>query len=156
MRILIREQVFSWADKFSVTDENGEARYIVEGQFFSWGKKLRVYDLQEREVAYIEQKAMSFLPRYCVYVGDHLIGEVVKEISFFHPKYSVRGAGWDVEGEFGEHNYTVFKNDCPVVSIDKDWFTWGDCYTLDISDTQDEIQALALVLAIDCAMETRD
>ncbi|MBO5041445.1 MAG: LURP-one-related family protein [Clostridia bacterium] len=156
MRLLIREKIFTWADKFTVTDEHGEARYTVEGQFFSWGKKLRVYDLQGREVAYIEQKVMSFLPRYCVYVGEHLIGEVTKEISFFHPRYSVRGAGWDVEGEFWEHNYTVFKNGRPIVSIDKDWFAWGDCYTLDIADPQDEIQALALVLAIDCAMETGD
>ena len=107
MRLLIREKVFSWADKFTVTDENGEARYIVEGQFFSWGKKLRVYDLQEREVAYIEQKVMSFLPRYCVYVGDHLIGEVVKEISFFHPRYSVRGSGWFVGADTESAKNTV-------------------------------------------------
>ncbi len=156
MRLLIREKVFSWADKFTVTDEHGEPRYTVEGQFFSWGKKLRIYDLADREIAYIEQKVMSFMPRYCVYVGDNLIGEVVKEVSFFRPKYSVRGAGWDVEGEFWEHCYTVFKNGQPIVSIDKDWFTWGDCYTLDIADSADEVQALSLVLAIDCAIETRD
>ena len=63
------------------------------------------------------------------------------------------GAGWDVEGEFWEHSYTVSKDGRPIVSIDKEWFTWGDCYTLDISDPADEIYALALVLAIDCAME---
>lgn len=156
MKLLIREKVFSWSDRFTVTDEAGDPRYTVEGQFFSWGKKLRVYDIMEREVAYIEQKVMSFMPRYRVYVGENLIAEVVKEFSFFRPRYSVLGAGWDVEGEFWEHSYTVSKNGRPVVSIDKEWFTWGDCYTLDILDPADEIRALALVLAIDCAMEADD
>lgn len=156
MKLLIREKVFSWSDRFTVTDEMGSPRYTVEGEMFSWGKKLHVYDGAGREAAYIEQKVMSFLPRYRVYVGDSLIGEVVKEFSFFRPKYSVLGAGWDVEGEFWEHCYTVSRDGRPVVSIDKEWFTWGDCYTLDIADPADEIYALALVLAIDCAMEAND
>jgi uncharacterized protein YxjI len=58
-----------------------------------------------------------------------------------------------VEGEFWEHDYTVYRHGEPIVSIRKEWLTWGDCYTLDIRDPADEIQALALVLAIDCAIE---
>lgn len=156
MRLLIQEKVFSWADQFTVTDDAGNPRYKVEGQLFSWGKKLHVYDMAGREAAYIEQKVMSFMPRYRVYVGENLIGEVVREFSFFRPKYSVLGAGWDVEGEFWEHSYTVTQNGRLVVSIDKEWFTWGDCYVLDIENPADEIHALALVLAIDCAMEADD
>lgn len=156
MRLLIREKVFSWADKFTVTDEAGVPRYTVEGQLFSWGKKLRVYDMDGREAAYIEQKVMSFMPRYRVYVRETLIGEVVREFTLFRPKYSVLGAGWDVEGDFWGHDYTVLRNGMPVVTISKEWFTWGDCYALDIGHPEDEIQALALVLAIDCAMESDD
>ncbi len=156
MRLLIREKVFTWSDQFTVTNELGEPRYTVEGQLFSWGKKLHVYDMAGKEAAYIEQKVMSFMPRYRVYVGETLIGEVVREFSFFRPKYSVIGAGWDVEGEFWEHHYTVSKEGRPIVSIDKEWFTWGDCYTLDIENSADEVHALALVLAIDCAMEADD
>lgn len=35
------------------------------------------------------------------------------------------------------------------MSISKEWFTWGDCYALDIADSADEMLALAVVLAID-------
>ena len=31
----------------------------------------------------------------------------------------------------------------------KEWFTWGDCYALDIADSADEMLALAVVLAVD-------
>ena len=44
------------------------------------------------------------------------------------------------------------KNGSPIVSINKEWFTWGDCYELDIENPEDEIVALAVVLAIDCVL----
>ena len=153
MKLLIEEQVFTWRDRFTIMDEAGVERYYVEGELFSWGRKLHVTDLKGREVAYVEQQLFTFLPRYAVYAGGVLIGEGVKEFSFFRPRYTVEGADWDVEGDFWDHDYTVFRGGVPVVSIQKEWFTWGDCYTLDIRDPRDEIQALALVLAIDCAVE---
>lgn len=153
MKLLIQEKIFTWSDRFTVRDEGGADRYYVEGELFSWGKKLHVTNTAGREVAYIEQKLFTFKPRYEVYSEGELIGEVVREFSFFRPRYIVEGADWDVEGEFWSHDYTVYRSGAPIVSIQKEWFTWGDCYALDIRDPADEITALALVLAIDCAME---
>ncbi len=153
MKLLIEERIFTWNDRFTVRDESGKDRYYVEGELFSWGKKLHVCTPNGQEVAYVEQKLFSFKPRYQVFAGGTLIGEVVREFSFFRPHYTVEGAGWDVEGDFWSHDYTVYRHGEPIVSISKEWFTWGDCYALDIHDPADEIQALALVLAIDCAME---
>lgn len=156
MKLLIEEQIFTWRDKFTVMDEGGCDRYYVKGELFSWGKKLHVTDRGGREVAYIEQQLFTFRPRYAVYAGGALIGEVVKEFSFFRPRYTVEGADWDVEGDFWAHDYTVSRRGIPVVSIQKEWFTWGDCYALDIRDPRDELQALALVLAMDCAIEQQN
>ena len=61
-------------------DEYGEEKYIVEGEIFSWGKKLHVYDVYEREVAFIKQELFTFMPCYHVYVGDRDIAEVRKEL----------------------------------------------------------------------------
>ena len=156
MRLLIKEKVFTFSDQFTVMDETGNDRYQVKGQFFSFGKKLHVYDMAGNEVAYIEQAVWSFFPRYRVFVGDVQIAEVVREFSFFRPKYSVIGPGWDVDGSFWEHDYTVYRHEMPVVHFYKEWMTFGDFYTLDIKDPADEIQALALVLAIDCIIEQRN
>ena len=156
MKLLIQQQIFSFRDRFTVMDEGGCDRYYVQGELFSWGKKLHVTDLGGREVAYVEQQLFTFRPRYAVYVGGALIGEVVKEFTFFRPRYTVEGADWDVEGDFWAHDYTVSRCGIPVVSIQKEWFTWGDCYALDIRDPADEIRALALVLAMDCAIEQQN
>lgn len=50
------------------------------------------------------------------------------------------------------HDYQITQNGRPIVTIHKQWMTWGDCYELDIDNEADEIVALAAVLAIDCVM----
>ena len=41
-RYYIRQKVFSWRDKFSVKDENGEDVFQVEGEIISLGRKLHM------------------------------------------------------------------------------------------------------------------
>lgn len=151
MKLYIKQKVFSWNDKFTVKTSYGEDKYAVEGELFSLGKKLHVYDMSGREVAFIQQKVFSFMPRYFVFVGDTQVAEIVKKFSFFRPKYEVAGLNWQVEGDFFAHNYIITDSGKKVVEINKEWMTWGDCYELDIAQGADEIAALATVLAIDCA-----
>ena len=153
MKLYIKQKVFSWGDKFTVKDEYGNDKYYVQGEVFSWGKKLHVYDGVGREVAFIKQEVWSFLPRYYVFCGDEQIAEIKKEFTFLFPKYSIQGLGWEIEGRYLAHDYDIFKNGHPIVSIRKEWMTWGDSYELNISNPEDEIMALAVVLTIDCVME---
>ena len=155
MKLYIKEKVFSWGDKFTVKDECGRDKYFVEGEVFSWGKKLHVYDIHRREVAFIQQELFTFMPRYNVYVNGQQIAQVKKEFTFLFPRYSVLGLGWDCEGSFWEHNYQITRSGYPIVSIKKEWMTWGDSYELDIRNPADEIVALAVVLTIDCVVEQR-
>ena len=153
MKLYIRQKVFSWKDKFTVKDQYGQDKYQVEGEFFSLGKKLHIYDMSGNEVAFIQQKLLSFLPRYYVYVGDNQVAEIVKKFTFLRPKYEVLGLDWQVEGDFFAHNYVITDGRSMVVEINKEWMTWGDCYALSIADGADEIVALATVLAIDCVID---
>ena len=153
MKLYIKEKVFSWGDKFTVKDEYGNDKYFVQGEVFSWGKKLHVYDSVDREVAFIKQEVWSLLPRFYVFCGDEQIAEIKKEFTFLFPKYSIQGLGWEIEGKLMAHDYEIIKNGNPIVTISKEWMTWGDSYELDIVDSEDEIVALAVVLTIDCVME---
>ena len=51
------------------------------------------------------------------------------------------------------HDYQITKRDRKIVTISKEWMTWGDSYELDIADPADELVALAVVIAIDCVTE---
>ena len=153
MKLYIKQKVFSWGDSFTVKDADGTDRYTVQGEIFTWGKKLHVYDMAGNEVAYIEQEVWSFLPRYYVFCGDQQVAEIKKEFSFLFPRYSIEGLGWEIEGSFMDHDYEIMQDGRSIVTIRKEWMTWGDSYELDIADPKDEIVALAVVLTIDCVLE---
>lgn len=154
MKLYIREKVFSWGDKFTVKDEYGNDKYYVEGEVFSWGKKLHVCDMTGREVAFIKQEVWSFLPRYYVFCNNQQVAEIKKEFTFLFPRYSIDGLGWEIEGSFMAHEYEITQRGRTIVSISKEWMTWGDSYELNIVNPEDEIVALAVVLTIDCVTES--
>ena len=153
MKLYIKEKVFTWNDQFSVMDAEGLPKYTVEGEIFSWGKKLHVYDRNGAEVAFIKQELFTFLPRFTVYSNGREIAQVQREFSFLFPKYSIQGLGWEIDGSFWEHDYQITQRGLPIVTITKEWMTWGDSYELDIRNPADEIIALAVVLTIDCVQE---
>lgn len=153
MKLYIKQKVFSWKDKFYVKDENGNDRYYIEGELFSLGKKLHIYDMNSNEIAFIHQKVLSFLPRFFVFIGGIQVAEIVKEFTFFRNKYRIEGLGWEVDGDFMDHDYEITHMGRPIVAISKEWFTWGDSYMLDIADNVDPVNALSVVLAIDCVIE---
>ncbi len=154
MKLYIKEKVFSWGEKFFVKDALGNDKYVVEGPAFSFGKKLYVYDMLGRELAFIQQQLFTMLPRFLVTCGDTTV-QVKKEMSLFTPRYTIEGPNWEITGNFWEHNYQILQNGSPIVTITKEWMTWGDSYELDIRDPADEILALAVVLTIDCVQEAQ-
>ena len=154
MKLYIKEMVFSWGDKFTVKDEHGYDKYVVEGEVFTWGKKLHIYDMTGREVAFIKQEVWSFLPRYYVFCGGQQVAEIKKEFTFLFPKYSIEGLGWEIDGSFLAHEYEITQRGRSIVTISKEWMTWGDSYELNIANPADEILALAVVITIDCVMES--
>ncbi|PKM94818.1 MAG: hypothetical protein CVU84_07795 [Firmicutes bacterium HGW-Firmicutes-1] len=152
MKLCVQQKIFSWNDKFAVKDEHGTDKYFVEGEFFSWGKKLHVFDTSGNEVAFIQQKVFSFLPKFFVFVNGEQVAEIVKEFTILRPRYSIGGLEWEINGDIWSHNYEVLESGRNVVNIKKEWFTWGDCYVLDLADNTNDVVALAVVLAIDCVM----
>jgi uncharacterized protein YxjI len=151
MNLYIKQEIFTFKDRFYVKDENGKDIYSVEGEIFSWGKRLHIYNAKNEEVALLKQKLWSFKPTFEVYIENEKEAVVVKEISLT-PKYSIQGPDWEVKGDFWAHNYEILDGEEFVVKISKKWFSWGDTYELDIKDSSNEILALAVVLSIDAVL----
>ncbi len=73
---------------------NGNDKYFVEGQIISLRKKLHIFDDKCNEVALVKQRIVSFRPKFIVEINGDKIAEIVKEITFFAPKYYVAGLNW--------------------------------------------------------------
>lgn len=156
MKLYMKQRVFSWGDQFHIVDENGNARYSVQGEVFTFGKKLHIFDYAENEVAFIQQKVFSFLPKYYILRGDAVIAQIIKEFTFFKHVYTVEGLGWTVRGDFFAHDYEVLQGNRTIVRVSKHWFTWGDSYEIDIANGVDEVNALAVVLVIDACLSAQN
>jgi Uncharacterized conserved protein len=152
MKLYMKQKVFSWAEKFTVKDEQEQDRYYVEGEFLTLARKLHVFDTAHNEVAFIRQKLWSFFPRFFVEINGQEICQIVKRFTWFKPKYELEGMGWHVEGDFWAHEYAVFDGSREVMHISQHWLTWGDSYELTIVDPKDELICLSIVLAIDAAV----
>lgn len=155
MKLYIKQKVFSFKDRFTVKDECGNDRYYVEGELLSFGKKLHIYDMNSNEVAFVKQKVITFMPKFTVEIDSKQVAEIVKKFTFLKPKYYIDGLGWDVNGDFFAHNYEITDNGRTVVSIHKQWMSWGDTFELDIESSSDEVIALAVVLAIDAVIDSQ-
>ena len=152
MELLIKQRVFSWTDAYDVYGQDGQAKYFVKGDFFSLGHRIRVFDkLTGQELGSIQQRLLTLLPAFDILVGDRIVGTIRKKFTFFTQDYQVDYRGWDVEGDFLGWDYQVIQGNTPVMSISKEWLTWGDTYTLRYTDPANELPGLLLVVAIDAA-----
>ncbi len=149
MKLYIKQKAFSFGDKFFVKDEYECDKYYVEGEVFTLGKKLHVYDSDNSEVMYISQRPFAFMPKVDIYINDTLIGTLIKEFTFFSQIYTLEGPSWDIEGDFMAHDYNMTKDGSIIATVEKEWFTWGDSYSLEVNDPSDELTALGVLLAID-------
>lgn len=153
MKLYLKQKVFSWGDKFTVYDENGNDKYYVKGEVFTLGKKLHVYDLSGNEVCFIHQKVLSFLPKYFINKNGEDVAQAVKNFTLFHHSYSIEGFGWSVEGDFFAHEYEISSSMGTVATISKQWFTWGDTYEINTEQGINDVDALAVVLVIDACLQ---
>lgn len=155
MRLLFKQKMFSWLDSYDVFDESGQTVYTIKSKF-SWGHCFKIYDSYGKELGAIKQKIFTFIPKFEMYQGEHLIGCVRKEFSFLKPKFNIDYNGWFVKGNLFECNYSIINTlGNTVAVISKQFFNLTDTYTIDVANPNDALCALMLVLAIDAEKDSR-
>ena len=149
--LYIKQKVFSVGGNFSVKDAEENEVYFVEGSFMQIPKTFTIMDVDREEVAKITKKTFSFLPTFFVGVDGQETMTINKQFSFFKARYTIDTAGIEMQGNWWDMDFEVYKNRSLIGSVSKKWFTWGDSYQLQIVDEEMESLMVALVVAIDCA-----
>lgn len=156
MQLLFKQRLFSWFDSYDIYDESGGTVFTVKGQL-AWGHCLKIYDAAGYEIGTVKEVVLSFLPRFEMYLGDTYVGCISKEFSFFRPRYNIDCNGWHIEGDFMEWNYSILDmRGQNIAVVSKQLFHFTDTYVIDVSNPQDALCALMLVLAIDAEKCSRD
>ncbi|SHG61989.1 LURP-one-related/scramblase family protein [Ornithinibacillus halophilus] len=152
-QLFIKQKVFSIGEKFTVKDQDENDAYYVEGSFLKFPKTFSIMDTTGNEIAKITKKILSFLPKFFVEVNGQEVLTIKKEFSFFKARYSIDAAGIEVNGNWWDMNFEVVQHGEVVGSVNKEWFSWGDSYKLEIINEDMEEVMLALVVAIDCVKD---
>jgi uncharacterized protein YxjI len=152
VKLYMKQQPFSWRDRFFIRDESDRDLLSAEGEFISLGAKLHVYDGSNRAIALIQQQLLSWRPRYRVEINGHETGSVVRRFALIGSRYDFDGPGWVAEGSFGSHAFTLYDRERVVMTVRKAWFSWGDSYELDIPVREEILPAVCVLLAIDLSL----
>ena len=156
MKLFIKQNVFSGGfDQFWVQDEAGNDVYQARSKTgVRVGLQLHVLDSTGEEIGYISQKALSLTPTFRVYVEGEQVATIVKKFTFLKPRYEVKELGWTIQGDFLAHDYVVSDDSGLVMTVSKQWLQWGDTFVAELFDEEHALEALAVVFAIDCVMDS--
>ena len=156
MRLIFKQRFFSWFDSYDIYDEAGNVVYTVEGKL-SWGHCLHILNSAGEHIGTVQERGLTFLPKFEMYIGEQYVGCIQKEFTFFTPRFDIDCNGWQVEGSFMEWDYAVTEPcGALVAQISKELFNWTDTYVIDVTDPGNALCVLMLVLAIDAEKCSRN
>ena len=151
----MRQKLLSWGNDFTIQDADGQDCFFVDGAAFSLGKKLSFQTMDGTEVAFIQQKLLSWGPTYEIHRDGRHYATVKKELfRFFSTKFEVDIPGPDdlhVEGNFWDYDYRFERvtDGRSIAAVSKKHFAWTDSYGIDIEPGEDDVLILATAVVID-------
>lgn len=149
MDMYFRQRFFSWLDSYDIYDPTGKTIYTVTSQL-SWGHCLHILDAAGSLAGTVQEKVLTFLPKFEIYDQQTLIGMIYRNFTVFYPSYTIDFNGWQINGDIVTWNYTVTDHQNQLVAeIHKDLWHMTDCYCIHVEDDQNALLVLMIVLAID-------
>lgn len=152
MLYYIKQKVFSFKDKFNISTVDGTPKFYCESEFWAIRKKFHLQDMNGEELAFIIQKFFCFFPTYYIQKNGETVATVRKQFSFVHPRYSVPELGWEIKGDFWQHNYEIRRGFDIIATVSKKWISWGDTYQIEVHHDSDTENVLSTVIIIDAVM----
>ncbi len=146
-----KQRIFSWLDSYDIFDENGDVLYTVKGQL-SFSHSFVIFDRYDRKIAEVNQKILTFLPKFEISINGTSFGTISKELTLFTPKYSLDRMGWRMEGDIFQWEYDIKDASGGVIAyVSKQLFKLMDTYEINVLDDENSLIALLFVLAVDAA-----
>ena len=81
MRLLFKQRFFSWFDSYDIYDEDGNTVFTVEGKL-AWGHCLHILNAAGEHIGTVQQRVLTFLPKFELYIGKLYYGRVVRLMTF--------------------------------------------------------------------------
>ncbi len=154
MRYLLRQDLISFGDDFTIKNEAGEPVFQVDGKAFTvLREKLAFEDMQGQELAFIRERLIALTPSYEILRNGEVAAVVKKDlINLFRCGFTVDVPGPDdleAQGSLLDHEYTFTRGSRTVATVSKRWFSFTDTYGVEIEPGEDPVLILASTVVID-------
>jgi uncharacterized protein YxjI len=154
MRYVMKQDLISFGDDFTIKDDEGREVYNVDGKAFTLlREKLAFNDANGKELAFIRERIIAMTPSYEILRNGDVAAVVKKDlINVFRVGFTVDVPGPDdleATGSLLDHEYTFKRGSKTVATVSKKWFRLTDTYGVDIADGEDPVLTLASAVVID-------
>jgi uncharacterized protein YxjI len=142
---------WSLADRFAITDANGVEQFAVEGRL-SFSRRLSVRDTTGAEVAVITRRGLT--TRYEIHAGGQLT--TVRSRGVFGQRFEIDSPAGQLEarGNFSGRQYVVTRGASQAAAV-KQLHTFREQFAVEVSETEDPVLMLAVVLVIETIRDDR-
>lgn len=143
---------WSLTERFVITDASQAPVYEVRGRF-SLSQLISIYDMNGQELAALHKHMLS--NRFDISVQGNVVAEVA-HTGFFGNHYQVGTPSGpiDAQGDFAGWDYTLTRDANTVASVGRR-LAFRETFDVDISQGEDDVLLLAIILAIDTIHEDR-
>jgi uncharacterized protein YxjI len=158
MRYQIKQRLWSLAGRFDIADELGEPILEVVGKIFSIRTEFTIQSLQGAELAHIRQRLLSWLPRYDITRGGELLATMVREWTWFKPRYTIfttGGAPLSISGSLWQHEYNFESEGRTIAQVTRPVWSLRDNYGVEVFEPKFDALVLAAVIVIDSIVASR-
>ncbi|MBJ8325636.1 LURP-one-related/scramblase family protein [Streptococcus pacificus] len=149
----IKQKMWSLGGKFYIKDSENNSHYEVAGSFLEIPKRYTITDMNGNMVSQITKRLWTFLPKFDVELADGRQFVIIKDWSFFKPKYRIENLGMVVKGDIWSMNFSLFLHDQLVATISEEWFKLTSTYNVEVFDDNYSDLVISLVIAIDRVKE---
>ncbi len=153
----MKEKAVSIHDIYHIYDQEGVEQYQIKSKLLSIHDYTALLDMEGNELARIHKKLLSFHETHFIEIDGREITEV--RAQWRHPikqKIDAPGFGWQVQGNFWEHDFTVVDLEDNIrMEVHRQWISIGEGYKVVIDREEDVIPGLALMVALERIMTER-
>ena len=153
MRYLVRERLFSIADDFWITDEQGDKVFFVDAKILSLRHALELKDAAGRKLATIKHQLLTFTDAMDIEDEGGVVAKVHKAVfSPLHHRAIVdlaSGGRLEAVGNLIDKDFEIRDGGQPVARVSRAWFRVRDTYGVDVAPGQDDVLMICVAVCLD-------
>ena len=158
-RLIIAQKPYTFKESFKIFDERENVKYIVKGKLVSATHNLTVYDTNGKVVlGSVREKLISLRSPFSleahpqdfvIEIGGKKLGKMKSRFALGKRKFRFTFNNWNLEGNILGLKYKVLDGKEKVMEVGEKILTIGNVYYVDITNPDNELLCILILLAID-------